>query len=96
MLESDLLMHYCQQNIAIKEWTSHVGSDSSREPEYINIVTDTMYAIPKAGMARLIQMPVRKKHALAQCSDVTKASASSKSAPSAVETVRKSDQIKTQ
>lgn len=60
MLESDLLVHYHQQNIAIKEWTSHAGSNSSGEPEYINIVTDMMYAVPKAGMARLIQMPAWK------------------------------------
>ncbi|KAF8415486.1 hypothetical protein L210DRAFT_876882 [Boletus edulis BED1] len=65
VIEADLIeQNALKKNIIFKEWTSHTGSDTSGDPDYINVVSEAMYVTAKSGTSVAGQS--RKKHALTE------------------------------
>ncbi|KAG6372847.1 hypothetical protein JVT61DRAFT_7277 [Boletus reticuloceps] len=91
VIEADLLEQKATKtNITFKEWTSHAGSDTSGDPDYINVVSEAMYVAPKSGATLVGQS--RKEHALTERTHHGKtATSSTPAAPTIPTTMQKKE-----
>lgn len=79
-----------------KQWTSHAGVDSSGDPNYINIVTDVMYTVPRAETEHVVQPSSLKKHTLLHWSPQSNSTTMAVSVPTPSDTTGKPEQSKWQ
>lgn len=77
-----------------KEWTSHAGLDTLGDSDYINIVSDAMYTVPRAYTECILQSPSAKKHNLLQHSPLSKSTMSTMSVSAPSNTASKQEQTK--